>query len=76
MTVGHDPFEDLQRQTPAQLVAAIEVYGFRDPLGHPLHKCAEFQELSRRAAEAGPARTFAVPSLIPPQTGPRSATTS
>jgi hypothetical protein len=50
MTVEHDPFEDIQQQTPAQLVAAIEVYGFRDPIGHPLHNCAEFQELARRAS--------------------------
>ncbi len=55
MTVGHDPFEDLQRQTPAQLVAAIEVYGFRDPLGHPLEGCAEYQCLVRRCTDGAPA---------------------
>ena len=54
MTPGHDPFADLQRQTADQLVAAIAVYGFRDPLGHPLGGCAEYQELVRRSTEGAP----------------------
>lgn len=55
MTPGHDPFEDLQHKTPAQLVGAIAVYGFRDPQGHPLDGCAEYQELVRRCTEGAPA---------------------
>lgn len=52
MTAGHDPFDALQGRTPAQLLAELAVYGFRDPLGHPLVMCAEFLELRGRFAGA------------------------
>lgn len=51
MTPEHDPFADLHLHTANQLVAALAVYEFRDPLGHPLENCAEFVELQRRAAQ-------------------------
>ena len=56
MTVERDPFADLQQLTPDQLVAALAVYEFRDPHGHPLGNCAEFVELRRRAALSVPSR--------------------
>lgn len=55
MTREHDPFADLRQDTPDELAGAIAVYGFRDPLGHPLEGCAEYQELVRRSTEGAPA---------------------
>lgn len=45
-------FESLCDVALSDLVKQLSTYGFTDPLGHPLHNCAEFTELVRRAAKA------------------------